>query len=117
MLYLIGDPQDPAIVWEKLANQFQKKTWANKLALRRKLYSLRLRDGDSIQKHIKDMTEIFNELAAIDDPITEEDRVVHLLASLPESYDILVTALEASVEVPKMEIVTERLLHEERKIK
>ena len=78
---------------------------------------MRLRDGDSIQKHIKDMTEIFNELAAIDDPITEEDRVVHLLASLPESYDILVTALEASVEVPKMEIVTERLLHEERKIK
>ena len=63
------------------------------------------------------MTEIFNEMAAIDDPITEEDRVVHLLASLPESYDILVTALEASVEVPKMEIVTERLLHEERKIK
>ena len=117
LLYLIGDPQDPAIVWEKLGNQFQKKTWANKLALRRKLYSLRLRDGDSIQKHIKDMTEIFNELAAINDPITEEDRVVHLLASLPESYDILVTALKASVEVPKMEIVTERLLHEERKIK
>ena len=74
-----------------------------------------LRDGDSIQKHIKDMTEIFNELAAIDDPITEEDRVVHLLASLPESYDILVTALEASVEVPKMEIVTERLLHKNEK--
>ena len=117
LLYLIGDPQDPAIVWEKLANQFQKKTWANKLALRRKLYSLRLRDGDSIQKHIKDMTETFNELAAIDDPITEEDRVVYLLASLPESYDILVTAVEASVEVPKMEIVTEQLLHEERKIK
>ena len=117
LLYFIGDPQDPAIVWEKLGNQFQKKTWANKLALRRKLYSLRLRDGDSIQKHIKDMTEIFNELAAINDPITEEDRVVHLLASLPESYDILVTALKASVEVPKMEIVTERLLHEERKIK
>ena len=104
-------------MWDKLANQFQKKTWANKLALRRKLYSLRLRDGDSIQKHIKDMTEIFNELAAIDDLITEEDRVVHLLASLPESHDILVTALEASVEVPKMEIVTERLLHKERKIK
>ena len=117
LLYFIGGPQDPAIVWEKLANQFQKKTWADKLALRRKLYSLRLRDGDSIQKHIKDMTEIFNKLTAIDDPITEEDRVVHLLASLPESYDILVTALEASVEVPKMEIVTERLLHEERKIK
>lgn len=40
-----------------------------------------------------------------------------MLASLPESYDVLVTALEANVEVPKMGTVTERLLHEERKLK
>ena len=116
LLYLLGDPQDPAVVWEKLTNQIQKKTWANKLALRRKHYSLQLKDGESIQKHIKEMTEIFDGLALIYDHITEEDRVVHLLASLPETYDILVTALEANVEVTKMETVTERLLHEERKI-
>ncbi len=109
--------QDLALVWKKLVDQYQKRTWANKLALRRKLYSLRPKDGDSIQKHIKEMTEIFDGLAAIDDPITEEDRVVHLLASLPESYNVMVTALEANVKVPKMETVTERLLHEERKIK
>ena len=53
----------------------------------------------------------------VGDPMREEDRVVHLLASLPESYNILVTALEADVDVPKMEVVTERLLHEERKLK
>ena len=39
------------------------------------------------------MTEIFDELAAVDDAITEEDRVVHILASLSESYDVLVMAL------------------------
>lgn len=71
------------MVWKKLADQFQKeiKTWANKLPLRRKLYSLRLKDGEPIQKHIKEMTEIFDGLAAIDDHNTEEDRVVHLLAN------------------------------------
>ena len=63
------------------------------------------------------MTEIFDELAIIGDPLNEENKVVHLLASLPKSYDILVTALEASPEVPKMEIVMERLLHEESKHK
>ena len=31
LLYLIGDPDDPGVVWKKLADQFQKKTWANKL--------------------------------------------------------------------------------------
>ena len=30
---------------------------------------------------------------------------------------MLVTALEANVEVPKIKVVTERLLHEERKLK
>ena len=85
--------------------------------LRRKLYSLQLKDGDSVQKHIKAMTEIFDELSVVGDPITDEDRVVYLLASLPESYNMLVTALEANEEVPKMEVVTERLLHEERKLK
>ena len=117
LLYLIGDPDDPVIVWNKLADQFQKKTWANKLALRRKLYSLRLKDGDSVQEHVKVMIEIFDSLAAVGDPVKEEDRVVHLLASLPDSYGMLVTALEANAEVPKMEIVTERLLHEESKLK
>ena len=34
LLYLLGDPEDPAVVWKKLGDQFQKKTWANKLALR-----------------------------------------------------------------------------------
>jgi len=25
LLYLIGEPEDPTVVWEKLMNQFQKK--------------------------------------------------------------------------------------------
>ena len=111
MLYLIGaDPKDPIAVWQALQKQFQRKTWANKLSLRRRLHSIHLRDGDSVQNHIKAMTELFNELAIVGDTIEDEDRVVYLLASLPESYNTLVTALEAHEEVPKMEVVTERLL-------
>ena len=116
LLYLLGDPQDPGVVWEKIADQFQKKTWANKLALRRKLYGLKLKESGSVQQHIKSLMEIFEELSIIGDAIEEEDRVVHVLASLPESYDMLVTALEANSEVPKLETVTERLLNEERKL-
>ena len=110
LLYLIGDPEDPVAVWKKLSDQFQKK-----LVLRRRLHSLRLKEGDLVQEHVKAMTEIFNELAVIGEEITEEDRVVYLLASLPKSFNALVTALEANAEVPRMEIVTERLLNEERK--
>ena len=40
----------------------------------RRLYSLKLREGDSVQEHIRKMIEIFEELAVIGDPVTEEDR-------------------------------------------
>lgn len=52
LLYLLGDPTDPTAVWKKLSDQFQKKSWANKLELRRRLYALRLKEGDSVQEHI-----------------------------------------------------------------
>ena len=63
------------------------------------------------------MTEILNELSIIDDAVEEDDCVVYLLASLPDSYNTLVTALEANVDVPKMEVLTEHLLHKEQKLK
>ena len=116
LLYLLDGIDDPKEAWKKLNDQFCKKTWANKLELRKKLHTLRLKEGESVQEHIRQMTELFRGLAEMDSPLTEEDKVVYLLASLPESFSVLVTALEASPEVPKMEVVTERLLHEERKL-
>ena len=117
LLYLLGDPEDPVVVWKKLADQFEKKTWATRLDLRCKLHSLRLNDGDSVQEHIKIMTELFDTLSVAEETVSEEDRVVYLLASLPESYSMLVTSFEANVDVPKLEVVTERILHQERKLK
>ena len=65
LLYLLRDPNDPQVVWNKLSNPFQKKTWCNKLQLRRRLFSLRLREGGSVQDHFKIMTQILDELSVI----------------------------------------------------
>ena len=118
LLYLIGsDATDSVVVWRTLADQFQRKTWANKLELKRKLFSLRLAEGGSVQEHVKLMTEICKELLVIREVISEEDRVFYLLASLPESYNVLVMALETSADVPTLAVVRECLLHEEIKMK
>ena len=61
------------------------------------------------------MTELFDSLAVAGEDVSEKDRLVYLLESLPEFYNILVTALEANEDVPKLEVVTERILHQERK--
>ena len=116
LLYLLDGIDDPKAAWKKLHYQYYKKTWANKLELRKKLHSLRLNEGGSVQDHIRQMIELFRSLAEMDSPLMEEDKVVYLLASLPDSFGVLVTALEASSDVPTMDVVTECLLHQERKL-
>jgi len=73
LLCLIEDTEDPNTVWMKPSNQFSKKSW--KLELRRKLHSMKLKLGDSVQEHFRLITELFNALAEIESPLFEEDRL------------------------------------------
>ena len=82
LLYLIGDPTSPIDTCELLENQFQKRTWSNKLHLRRKLYSMKLLEGGAVQEHVRNMTEVFNAPTAVGNAVTDEDRVINLLASI-----------------------------------
>ena len=115
LLYLIGDPENPKTVFDKLCDVFQKKTWANRLRLRKRLYSMQL-SGKSEHQHLKDFVDIFNELAVLGDGVSDEDQVIHLLASLPDEYSVLVTALEAQEKVPSWDVVTEKIIHQEQKL-
>ena len=62
-----------------LADQFQKKTLVNKQWLW--LSVLQLKDGDSIQEHIKVVIKIFYRLSMVGDV---EDHVIYLVASSPD---------------------------------
>ena len=78
--------------------------------LTRRLFSLKLRGKNSGQNHIKTMKETLEELCVIGDIIEEEDRDIYLLASLSDSFNLL-------VNVPRREIVTECLFYKETKNK
>ena len=96
-----------------LQDTFQKKSWFNNLQLQKKPYRLRLNKGDSVQNHVKEMMETFQALSIVGDNVTEEDKVVRLPASLPDSCNTLITAVEASICIPPVQTVR-KLLHEER---
>lgn len=49
LLYLLVNTDNPVAVWRKLEEQFQKKSWVNRLSLRCKLHSLRLKDGEVVK--------------------------------------------------------------------
>ncbi|KAF2359760.1 hypothetical protein FHG87_009479 [Trinorchestia longiramus] len=91
------------------------KTWANKFRLKKKLFNMKLENGQNLQDHLKVFAELFEELAIIGDAMEEEERVIILLSSLPDGFSTLVTALEAHEKIPAWEVVTERLLNEERR--
>ena len=63
------------------------------------------------------MKEIIDKLSSIGAAISEEDQVVTLLGSLPQSYSTLVTALEARADDNlRLAHVQQVLIHKELKI-
>uniref|UniRef100_A0A1X7T1J3 Retrovirus-related Pol polyprotein from transposon TNT 1-94 n=1 Tax=Amphimedon queenslandica TaxID=400682 RepID=A0A1X7T1J3_AMPQE len=61
------------------------------------------------------MTQLFNELSVVGEKMSDKDHVVHLLFSLPESYNTLVTVLEASEKVPRWRLSSIDLCIKRRK--
>ena len=114
-LYLITSCEEPAPAWVALRNHFERDTLVNKLMLKKQYFRMEMKEGSSIEAHIKAMKELTDKLAAIKAPISEEDQVVTLLGSLPSSYSTLVTALEARDAV-SLSYVQQALIQEEQRM-
>ena len=51
LLNVSGEAMAKAL-WDKLVNLYQSKSLVNKLFPRKKLYNLRMKDGDSVIEHM-----------------------------------------------------------------
>jgi len=75
-----------------------------------------MKEGSSVEQHIKTMKELTDRLAAINAPISEEDQIVTLLGSLPSSCSTLVTALETRDAIT-FSYAQQALIREEQRLK
>ena len=114
-LYLITSFEEPKEAWNALKKHFERETLANKLFLKKQYFQKEMREGNSIDMHLKEMKELADKLSSIGAPISKEDQVVTLLGSLPSSFSTVVTALETHVDDLTMHFV--QLIHHERKLK
>jgi hypothetical protein len=80
-LYLLTSSEHPKEAWDALRKHFERDTIANKLFLKKQYFRTEMKEGTSVEKHLKHMKELTDRLAAIGAPISEEDQVVTLLAS------------------------------------
>ena len=98
-----------------LKGHFERDTLANKLFLKKKYFRCEMKESERLTDHLKQMTELTDQLAAIGAVIEEEDQIVTLLGSLPPSYATIVTALETKIDNLTLTFVQQALVNEEQK--
>jgi hypothetical protein len=94
----------------KLGKLYQSKSLVNKLFLRKKLYNLRMRDGDSVAEHLNTFNTVVSQLVSVEIKISDEDKCISLLCYLPDSWDSLVVAIGSNTTSFKFDEVVSSLL-------
>jgi hypothetical protein len=70
-------------LWDKLGKFYQSKSLVNKIFLRNKLYSLRMRDGDSVVEHLNAFNTVVSQLVSIEIKISNEECWAPVLSYFP----------------------------------
>ena len=82
-------------MWEELQKAHERVNLSNKLYLIRKLYQTKLQKDQDMQDYIRQTLEMVERLRGIGEEIKDFHVAALLLSGLPESYETLVTALDA----------------------
>ncbi|VFQ70645.1 unnamed protein product [Cuscuta campestris] len=107
---------DPVDIWDKLESRYKSKSLTSRLYLKKRLFGLQMAEEANFNGHLDEFNKITTELESIDVKIEEEDKALLLLASLPSSFDNIVTTLLFGKETLKFdEVVAALLMNETRR--
>jgi len=104
--------------WETLCGVHEGKTIKNKSFLQRRLFTIKMQEGEDLLVHINMVKALADQLHSIEVKIENENVYMVLLMNLPPSFDNLVTSLKSmSTKVVDLQLIVARLLHEVSKRK
>lgn len=105
-------------IWDLLLQMFERKGVASQLYIRRQLLTLKYENDTSLEAHFVRFDELIRQLKSARAKLEKEDMVCHLLLTMPETNNNVVTAIETlSTDKLTIEFVKGRLLDEEAKKK
>jgi hypothetical protein len=76
-----------------------------------------MRDGDSVAEHLNTFNIVASQLVSVEIKISDEDKCISLLCSLPNSWDSLVVAIGSNTIALNFDEVVSSLLSEEMRQK
>ena len=78
-----------------------------------KYFGAKMAEGESAEKHLLNMSELCDRLAAVELPVPEEFQSLRILASLPASYTAIVQTLGSELGKLDLSHVTSTVLDED----
>ncbi|GJV60133.1 retrovirus-related pol polyprotein from transposon TNT 1-94 [Tanacetum coccineum] len=105
----VNKENSAAGVWLKLETLYMTKSLANKLYLKKKLFTFYMHSGKNLSEHIDEFNKLIGDLTNIDVDIDDKDQALMLLTSLPSLYDNFVETLLYGRESLTLEYVLSSL--------
>ncbi|GJY18729.1 retrovirus-related pol polyprotein from transposon TNT 1-94 [Tanacetum coccineum] len=87
VLYEVADEETAVGVWKKVEKLYITKSLTNKLLLKQRLFSLRMKEVSALKDHLDALNSILMDLKNVEVKIDDEDVALILLVSLPPSLD------------------------------
>lgn len=117
MLNIVGEDTTSSL-WSKLESLYMTKSLKRRIYLKRRLYSLRIKEGTKVVDHLNTFNTLIVQLTSMEVKFKDEDKAITLLCSFPKSWDNLVTSISFSLaDVLDYDYVVGALLAEEMRIK
>ncbi|GJU69287.1 retrovirus-related pol polyprotein from transposon TNT 1-94 [Tanacetum coccineum] len=110
ILYEVADEETAAGVWKKLEKLYMKTSLKNKLLLKQRLFSLRMKEGSALKDHLDALNSILMDLKNVEVKIDNEDVALILLVSLPPSFESFMNSFVVGKDTITLEDVRSCIL-------
>jgi transposase InsO family protein len=100
--------------WDMLESTYRAASKARQLALKKQLASIRKEPNEPLTKYVARIRTLCDELAAAGHAVSSGEKVMTVLAGLPEEFNTIVAVLNNTTEELSLDTILSKLLQHEQ---